>query len=109
MDIKSALPMGTIVRGPEGATVHPPSDPPSWVSFCSLVSLVSEKRMFPGINSFRLCFLSHFLNLCQNPVFSNHDPFLRVGHFETFHIGDISTKIWLFSLKFLAYSLHVIT
>ena len=32
-----------IVRGPEGATVHPPCDPTFWVSFCSLVSLLSEK------------------------------------------------------------------
>ena len=34
-----------IVRGPEGATVHPPPyDPTFWVSFCSLGSIISEKR-----------------------------------------------------------------
>ena len=69
-----------VVRGPEGVTVHPPSDPPPWVSFCSLGPLGSVKRMFPEINSFKLCFLSHFFNQCQNPKFPNNEPFLEVCH-----------------------------
>ena len=90
-----------IVRGPEGATVHPPYDPTFWVSFCSLGSIISEKRRSQEKNSFGHCFLAPYLKICKNVSFSCFAHFLRVCEICAYILPRFSADITLISTKFI--------
>ena len=79
----------------------PPYDPTFWVSFCSLGSIISEKRCTQEKNSFGHCFFAPYLKICKNVSFSCFAHFLRVCELCAYILPCFSADITLISTKFI--------